>query len=134
MNDDSLNSGMDKDPAMVALLRQSSALPPTGFAARTAAIFAAAVERRRFKRTAAATVAVFAVSSATLWMLLLNIQNAADSTWSGFKALLSFVGFMYTIWQRLPFTCGAITVLMLSVLVCTGGLLGKAYRSKVLVK
>ena len=134
MTDNPLNSGMEKDPTMVALLRRSRALPPSGFAARTAARFAEAVERRKVKRMFALTVSLFALSSATLWMFLLNIQNAADTTWSGFRALFAFVGFVYTIWQRLPFTCGAITVLLLAMLVFTGGLLEKAYKSSVLVK
>ena len=134
MTDDSMHSGPERDPALVALLRQSRALPSSGFAARTAARFAAAVERRRVKRMLVLTVSLFTLSSATLWMFLLNIQNAADTTWSGFRGLIAFVGFMYTLWQRLPFTCGAITVLLLAMLVFTGGLLGKAYKSSVLVK
>lgn len=134
MNDDHSNILTEKDETLVAILRQSRALPPFGFALRTAERFAAIAAKRQLRRIIALCIGLFVLSSATLWVLVLNFQNAAASTWSGVKAALSLVGFIYTIWDRLPFTCGTLTMAMFSVLLFTFGLLGKVTRHGVLAK
>ena len=128
------NEDHEKDETTVALLRRSQALPPAGFAARAARQFAAAVEKRRLRRLIAVSAVLFAISSATTWILLLNVQNAAGSTWAGLVSLVSFVEVIYTLWQRLPFVCGTVTFGLLVVALCTGGLLRKVQHRDVLVK
>jgi len=134
MNDEHIEHAVERDEAIAAMLRQSCALPPAGFASRTVAAFAAAAARRQAQRVIALCTGLFLLSSATLWVLVLNIQNAAGSAWTGLKAAVALVEFIYTIWQRMPFTCGAVTVAMLSLLLLTGGLLGKVTDRRVLVK